>query len=453
MPKFKRSAVLACSPSALSQWHYRPGAFTRLSPPWESVRELEPTHPILLGREPLLEIQAGPLKRKWQVAYPKATPEEFIDSQTSGPFAHWEHRHRFLEEKEGSLLEDEIDYRLPLAPLSQWFAGRFVQNKLERMFRYRHEVTRLDLETLPPTPRPLHVLLTGASGMIGRALKALLQTQGHQVTGLTRSPKEADEIGWNPAQGQLDLSSLLPLDAVVHLAGANVSAQRWTPGYRKLILESRTVATQLLAERLAALPSPPAVFLSASGANFYPLDGQPHTEEGPQGDSFLAQVVGEWEAASQAVESFARRALFRLGVVLSPGGGALRKLLPLFQLGLGGPVGHGRQYLPWISIDDAVLLLYHALLDARYQGPLNAVAPDMQTSRGFGQVLGKVLRRPALLPAPAFALKAVFGQMAEETLLGSVQARPARLQELQFPFRYPKLEPALHHLLGRAARP
>lgn len=298
----------------------------------------------------------------------------------------------------------------------------------------------------------MRILITGSSGLVGSALVPALQARGDDVLRLVRRPpRDAAEIPWDIAAGRLDHAALEGLDAVVHLAGSNIAAGRWTKRRRREILESRTKGTRLLCESLARCAAPPAVLVSASGINIYGNRGDTTlTEESIPGEGFLTDVVRAWESATEAAFQRGIRVVkLRLAMVLSPKGGALAKLLLPFRLGLGGPIGSGRQYLSWIAIDDLVRVLMRAIDDTALSGPVNASAPEPVTNADFAAALGRVLHRPSALRVPAFILRAMFGRMAEETLLSSARAIPSRLDAAGFAFAHPELESALRSLLGR----
>jgi hypothetical protein len=297
-----------------------------------------------------------------------------------------------------------------------------------------------------------NVVVAGASGLIGRALVPFLRTQGHTVRRLVRhAPRAADEIFWNPAAGELDPAALEGADTVINLSGENVGASRWTAARREAILRSRVDATKTLVLALKERRERPEVFVSASAVGYYGERGDEVLEEtAPIGHGFLPEVCLAWEThAEGAARLGVRTPLMRLGVVLTPAGGALAKLLPFFRAGLGGRAGSGRQWLSWISLDDAVGAIGHAVSDGRCAGPVNTVAPEPVTNAEFAATLARVLRRPAVLPVPAAVLRAALGQMADETLLASTRAVPARLRALGYEFRHPALEAALRHVLGR----
>lgn len=298
----------------------------------------------------------------------------------------------------------------------------------------------------------MHVAVTGSSGLIGSALVTVLTQQGHRVTRLVRGPPPPglDAVRWDPAAGLTEPRGLDGVEAVVHLAGESIVSGRWTASKKAAIRDSRVTGTRRLCESLTRLSVPPRTFICASAIGYYGHRGEERlTEESPSGSGFLAEVCREWERATEpALQRGVRVVNLRIGIVLSVQGGAMAKLLPPFRLGLGGPLGRGTQWMSWIALEDLVGAIQHILLTPSLRGSINAVAPNPVTNREFTACLGRCLHRPAVLPAPAFALKWVFGRMAEEALLASVRAVPSRLLASGYPFRYPDLEGALRHLLG-----
>jgi uncharacterized protein (TIGR01777 family) len=257
------------------------------------------------------------------------------------------------------------------------------------------------------------------------------------------------DIRWDPAAGTLETSALEGSEAVVHLAGESL-AERWTAEKKTRIRDSRVRGTRLLSQALAQLAMPPKVLVSASAMGYYGNRGEEIlTEESPSGSGFLAEVCRAWEAATEpALQKGIRVVHLRFGLVLSPAGGALGKMLPVFRMGVGGTVGSGRQYVSWIARDDAVGAIHHAIMTETLQGPANAVAPHPVTNQEFTKTLGKALGRPTMVPLPAFAARLMFGEMADELLLASTRVRPVKLQATGYGYRYPELEVALRHLLG-----
>jgi uncharacterized protein (TIGR01777 family) len=297
----------------------------------------------------------------------------------------------------------------------------------------------------------MKVLVTGASGLVGSELVPRLEAEGHKVIRLVRSPAKegAGEVYWNPADGEIDAAPLEGLDAVVHLAGENLAEGRWSDEKKKRIRESRTRGTKLISEALAGLGEKPRVLVSASAVGFYGSRGdEVLTERSTSGEDFLAEVCREWELATQpAAEAGVRVVNLRFGVIFSEKGGALQKMLTPFKMGVGGKLGSGLQYMSWITLEDAVGAIEHALTNENLRGPVNVVAPEPVTNREFTKTLGRVLSRPTFFTVPEFAARLAFGEMADATLLSSQRAVPALLKESGFVFKHPDLEGALRHTL------
>ena len=297
----------------------------------------------------------------------------------------------------------------------------------------------------------MKVAVSGATGLIGSALAQRLTREGHEVVPLVRRPLRPAEraIAWDPARGTIDRAALEGYDAVVNLAGENVFG-RWTAAKKQRIRESRVAGTRLVSEAIAGLERPPRVLLAASAVGYYGDQGAAElTEESPRGDDFLAAVARDWEAAtSPAARAGVRVANLRFGVVLAQAGGVLQKMLPAFRLGLGGPIGRGAQYFPWVAMEDALGAILHVLATASLSGPVNITAPHPVTQLEFVRTLGRVLRRPAVLPVPPLALRLVFGREAAAMMGSGQRVLPARLLAAGYHFRYGELEPALRQLLA-----
>lgn len=300
----------------------------------------------------------------------------------------------------------------------------------------------------PPT-----VAITGASGLVGRALVADFVASGWAVKRLVRrrGGDSASEIAWDPAAGAIDQAALEGLDAVVHLAGESIAEGRWTKEKKRRIVESRTHGTRLLAEALARCEAKPRVLASASAVGFYGNRGdEPLTEESPAGEGFLAETCVAWEAATEpAWQAGIRVVQVRVGLVLEPAGGLLGKVLPIFKMGGGGVLGSGRQYMSWIDLADLVRVFRRAVDDDSLSGAVNGTAPNPVTNREFTKTLGRVLSRPTVAPAPAFGLRLAFGEMADEMLLAGARVLPDRLESAGFSFESVELEPTLRRLLDR----
>lgn len=452
----ERSTTLPVSAEEAFAWHERPGAFERLTPPWERVEVLERTGGIRDGARTVVRVRVGPLGFRWVAVHREYEQNRrFVDEQVEGPFSHWIHEHRFEPTgPEASRYTDRIEFGPPFgvggAVAAQWVA----RPRTERMLAYRHATVRADLAVHARfrDRAPLHVAVTGATGLLGSALVPFLTTGGHRVTPVTRRRHRDGAIHWDPATGEIDKSAFEGIDAVVHLAGENVGS-RWNDRQKQRIRASRVEGTMLLAEALAGLARPPRVLVSASGLGIYGNRGdevlaEDAVRDGP-GD-FFSELGRDWEAATEPAGAAGIRVVqLRFGLIVTPAGGALGRMLPPFLLGAGGPLGSGRQWVSWLSVDDAVGVIHHALQTDGLSGPVNTVAPEPVTSRTFAATLGRVLRRPALVPAPAPALRLLFGEMADVALLSSQRLSAAKLLASGYTFRHPGLEQALRHVLGR----
>jgi uncharacterized protein (TIGR01777 family) len=298
----------------------------------------------------------------------------------------------------------------------------------------------------------MKIAVTGSTGLVGAALLPFLTTGGHVVSRVVRSNPHDGDVFWDPALGSLDADRLEGLDAVVHLAGENIAGRRWNAEQKARIRDSRVKGTTLLCEALARLRQPPRVLVSASAIGFYG-DGKEEelTEATPAGSGFLPDVCRVWEAATRPAEHAGIRVVhLRFGIILSPRGGGLAKMLTPFRLGMGGRIGNGRQWMSWIALDDAVGTIYHVIATDTLRGPVNAVAPYPVMNRDFTKALGRVLWRPTIFPIPAFMARLAFGEMANDLLLASTRVWPGKLLQSGYRFLYADLQSALRRLLGKA---
>ncbi len=454
MPTATFKSTVESSTRELFDWHTRPGAFERLSPPWQSVTVLRPA-PVENGSQVLLRLRKGPFSFRWTAEHREVDPGEgFVDVQVSGPFAYWVHRHEFEWAGDETVLSDRIDYELPGGALGRMMAGRQIGRDLEATFVYRHETTSRDLRrhaAFAERPR-LRVAVSGAGGLVGGSLVPFLTTGGHQALRLARTGTgQPGTAAWSPDSGLQSPETIGPLDAVVHLAGESIAGGRWTAARKRRIRSSRIAGTRNLIRSLGRMPDPPRVLVCASAIGYYGSRGDEILDErSAAGEGFLAEVCRDWEAAARAAEELGIRVVcLRFGVILTPAGGALGKMLPAFRLGAGGRLGDGRHYVSWVSIDDAVGAIYQALLDPRLAGPVNVVAPEPATNRQLTESLGRVLGRPTVLPLPGPAARILFGEMADEVLLASTRVRPGKLEEIGFSFYDTDLDRALARLLGK----
>lgn len=419
-------------------WHERPGAFERLVPPWQPVRLVEEATSLASGRA-VIRFPGG---IRWVAQHSDFDPpRRFVDDLVSLPLP-WHHVHSFVAEgPTRTRVTDAITTPVPAA-------------LLRRMVIYRHLQLRDDLDVidrlrqLDPTTKT--VAVTGSSGLIGSALCAFLSTAGHRVIRLVRrNPRGQDERSWNPDDPDPD--TFRDVDAVVHLAGASI-AGRFSEQHKRAIVSSRVEPTRRLAQAIVR-SGRPRVLLVASAVGYYGPDRGDDllAEEAGAGSGFLAGVVEQWEEATRAAaEAGVRTVKVRTGVVLSPKGGMLKLLRPVFVAGFGGRVGDGRQWFSWIDLDDLTDIYARALHDEDLTGPLNAVAPNPVRNAEFSDTLALVLRRPALVAVPKVALRAVVGaEGVHEVACASQRVAPRRLETVDFHFRRPRLEACLRHQLGR----
>lgn len=315
--------------------------------------------------------------------------------------------------------------------------------------RARHTIL-LKLQADQVIMRSSRILVSGASGTVGTALLPTLKARGFTVTRLVRSsPTDKEQLSWDPSR-PLSPDSVSGFDAVIHLAGESIVG-RWTEAKKRRILESRSQGTGHLAEAVANAPQRPRLFISASATGYYGSRGdEVLREDSPSGEGFAAEICRQWEAATQpAARAGIRTAQMRLGVVMSADGGALQKMLLPFRLGLGGRLGSGRQWWPWVSVEDVVGAIHHVLNNESLHGPVNTVAPSLVTNADFTRILASVLGRPAIFPVPAFAVRLAFGQMGDELFLASQRVEPAKLVASGYRFQHPDLRNALKELLRR----
>lgn len=454
MPTFEQISVVPVSPEDVFAWHARPGALARLVPPWEKTEVLEPPTSLEPGTKVVLKMWRGPLPITWVARHTALERgHSFRDEQESGPFARWQHDHLFRAAAEGCELVDRIEYELPLGALADFFAGSSVADDLSRVFRFRHKRTKRDLKRHRRFKQhgPKRFVIGGASGLVGEALVAFLETGGHEVVRLVRgAPKRPGDSTWDAARGQIDASVIEGADVVVNLSGESVAGGRWNETRKRAIEESRFHATGLLARTIAAAKKKPEAFISASAIGFYGDGGERELDEtSPSGDGFLAEVCRNWEAETMPAQDAGVRTVHaRLGVVLAAQGGALATMLRPFRMGMGGPIGGGQQWMSAIDLDDAIGALHHAAFDGALAGPVNLVSPTPVRNVDFVHALGHALGRPSFVPLPAFAVKAAMGDAGKEMLLFSQRVMPDKLEAAGFRFAHRDVESSFGEQLG-----
>jgi len=443
-----------CSAEDLYLYHSRPGALERLLPPWERNSIISQRGNISPGSRVKLKMYAGPFPFYFHARHIEEIPGKmFRDIQEKGPFSSWSHSHFFHNIDNGSLLEDRIEYTLPSHQFLPSFLIHYIEKKLTRIFQQRQRTLTADIALHQRCSQtPLKILITGASGVLGKSLVPLLTTGGHTIWTLVRrqpDPKK-NEIFWDPAANVLNKSDLPELDGVIHLAGEYIGLNRWTVASKQRVLESRTRGTELLAKTLAALKTPPKVLLSSSAVGYYGnCDNQLTDETAPQGEAFISTVCQQWEkAARPAGDAGIRTVFLRMGVSMTPRGGALRKILANSPLGFIRHFGTGKQYISWISADDLVSAILHALTTSNLHGPINITAPEPVTNEELMRTLAQITGRPLLFPMPGRLVQMMYGQMAREILLSGCRVSNKKLIDSGFEFRHPNLEKALQDLLG-----
>ena len=297
----------------------------------------------------------------------------------------------------------------------------------------------------------MRILISGSHGLVGTALGNSLRSEGHEVFALVRHAPDSDsQVEWYPERGSLALSRLEGMDAVVHLAGESIAEGRWTAEKKKRIRDSRVKATIVLSEALGNLKRPPKTLVSASAIGYYGDRGDLIVTEGTApGNDFLSSVCVQWEQATHSATARDIRVVnARFGAILSADGGALKKMLPPFRMGIGGRIGNGKQWMSWIALDDVVGAIKFAITHESLSGPVNYVAPHPVTNGEFTKTLGRALSRPTFFPVPAFAVRLLFGEMADALLLSGQRLKPAQLENAGYTFEYPKLEEALRQILS-----
>lgn len=451
MQHFAARTRLPDSPEEVFRWHDTAGAVHRLVPPWAPVSVVSHTGRLIEGGQTTFEL---PLGMRWHARVVKvAYPEGFIDEQEHGPMKRWRHRHAFERtEQGGTMLDDRVEYELPGGRLGAWLGGNAIDRRLAALFRFRHERTRSDLARHAPyRERPsLRIAVSGTHGLVGSALAAFLRAGGHTVVPIVRG-RSAGCIAWDDTSGEVDAQAMQDIDAVVHLAGESFFGLRWTAQKKHEIEDSRVRGTKAVATAAARAQRGPRVFVCASSVGYYGDRGLQVLSEGsPRGDGFLPDVVERWEAAAApAREAGLRTVHLRSGTVLSGAGGALPMLMRASRWALAGPLGSGRQYVPWIALDDLLGAILFALHEDDIEGPVNVVSPHEITQRDLIAAVAGLVHRPVGPRVPNAALKAAMGQLATELLLPSERVRPTVLLGRGFAFRYGDLERALRFETGR----
>lgn len=434
----------------LRAYHEHPACFARLAPPWQRFEILERSGGLGIGARTAFRARRGPFKFTWVAEHTRYDGNSFTDEQRRGPFAAWRHEHRFIAiDPNRCALIDEITAQLPLDRFVPPRVRASIERELHALLRVRHRVTTDDL--IDPAIAPQRIAVTGARGLIGTRLCARLEIRGHEVIRLVRRRPQRGEVRWDPDR-PWDASALDGIDTVIHLAGESIGGglPRWTAAKKRRIFESRARGTASLARALASMPRSPRTLVSVSAVGSYG-DGGDATlgEDAPNGAGFLAEVCRAWEEAADPARTAGIRVVHpRIGLVLAAQSGAMKPLIWLARAGLTGPIGGGRQWWPWISLHDVVRGLEHLATTSTLEGPVNLAGPEPVTQRAFVRAIARAYQRPAVLPAPAFAIRALLGELGGVLLEGQ-RVSTERLRADGFRHAHETLPDAIADELGR----
>lgn len=439
-------------------WHLRPRMEKRAIAPWEPIQvTLSEGKPNQIGAK--LQVEAkllGCITKKATLEYCQFDPKlGFEARQIEGPFDEWIYKMNLREQgKHACEIVDQFNFKHRFSKLLTYFLNKQMEKRLTRILKYKHEVLQNDLDLLEKYTyeKPLKILISGSRGFVGTAVFDFLEFAGHEVWSLCRKPTSSSEreVVWNPETMETDLEKLEGFDAVIHLAGDNLAKGWWSKKKKDAILTSRYKGTENLAKVLSRLKSPPKSFICASAVGYYGDRGdEVLTEESAPGKGlFLTKVCQYWERAARELEDAGVRVVStRFGMVLSSKGGALKKMLLPFQLGIGGKMGHGHQYVSWIALDDLVGALYHVLMTPSLQGGVNFTSPNPIMNAHFAKKLAQALNRWPGPPIPALVIRLLLGQKGEELMLASARVEPKKLLDSGYSFQFPHIKQAFQHLL------
>lgn len=463
MTKYKHETIVNADIKSTFDWFEHEGSFRRLMPPWEVAEEVRADDSLEVGSQRVFRFPAPGipfLNMTWvaeHTGYDK--PNYFADTMIKGPFWKWNHDH-YLTEKNGiTTVVDDVTYSVPFGPLGMLvdriLGGSLVTGRISSMFRARELRLQRDMKnhTKFANVKRKKILVVGSSGLIGTQLVAFLDTGNHEVWRMVRreANKDKKEISWEPSKSIINAKELEGFDIVIHLGGVGIGDKRWSTKRKSAIRDSRVDSTKLLSKTLAELNSKPDLFMMASAIGYYGNRGDEELDENStMGDGFLTDICKEWEdSATPAKDAGIRTVHLRTGIVLSAVGGALGKMLFPAKMGAGGPIGGGKQWMSWISMDDQIYSMYHLMMNEKSSGEYNITAPNPVRQKEFAKTLGKVLRRPSFAPLPGFMMKLLFGEMGVKLTLDSQRVIPKNLQNSDYEFTHENLEDALADSLGK----
>ncbi|CCB89013.1 TIGR01777 family oxidoreductase [Simkania negevensis] len=435
------------------EWHLRPRMEKRTIPPWESIQIVQSEgNPSQVGAK--LHIEAKIVKyisKKATLEYCQFDADEGFEArQIEGPFDEWVYKMKLRDQGEYACeIVDQFNFKHHFSKILTFFLNKQLEKRLTRILKYKHELLQNDLDLLEKYTyeRPLKILVSGSRGFVGTAVVDFLEFAGHEVWRLCRKASSTDgrEITL-----ESDHEKLEGFDTVIHLAGENVATGYWTQKKKEAILTSRYRGTENLVKVLCRLKNPPKTFICASAVGYYgDRNDEVLTEESEVGKGlFLTKVCQYWERAARDLEDVGVRVVStRFGMVLSSKGGALKKMLLPFQLGIGGKMGHGHQYVSWIALDDLVGALYHVILTPSIRGGINFTSPNPVMNAHFAKKLAQALNRWPGPPFPGLMIRLLFGQKGEELMLASARVEPRKLLDSGYTFQFPHLKQAFEHLL------
>nr|MBA3750105.1 TIGR01777 family protein [Nitrosopumilus sp.] len=456
---FVKQIQLSTDATDVFDYHTREGALDRLMPPWSLLTLIKNNKDIKNGSVTILKLKLGPIGIKWiaeHLGY--IQNRQFQDRMIKGPFRSWLHTHSFIpSDFDHCTMEDRIDYSLASGIARSKFINDLIQNNLNQIFYYRHRILKNDmtLRKLVRKNRRKKILITGSTGLIGSALIPLLKIVGeHNVTKMVRpSSKNIDNnlqvVKWDPDKEKIIINDLEGYDLIIHLGGENIFG-RWSNSKKQSLMESRIKTTRLLCNSIIKLTKPPSTFICASAIGFYGNRGSEIlTEESSAGSGFLSDLCQKWEESTETAKSIGIRVInLRFGMVLTPRGGILQKLVKpsIFKIGL--QMGSENQYISWVSIEDVIGSILYSIDDSSIQGPVNIVSPNPVTILDFSRILSSVLKNKIMIPLSKRLLKLAFGEFADSVVSSSSFVLPKKLSSIGYPYMNPDLEDTLRLLLG-----
>jgi uncharacterized protein (TIGR01777 family) len=457
---FIKSTEIRATNKETFDYHTREGALERLVPPWSILTVTSHEGNIKNGAMSTFKVRLGSIGFHWKATHFGYVQDwQFQDKMVKGPFQIWIHTHSFTPDKIGQCkMEDKIAYSPPFGKLGTMLLNKTIQHNLNQLFHYRHRILRNDISLwkLAEGIKGQKILITGSNGLIGSSLIPLLAAAGeHKVTRLERPSSRRNDIRsrslfWDPSSDKVNLKDLEGFDVVIHLAGENIFG-RWTDSKKQRILGSRVKSTRLLCDSLIKLANPPSTLICASATGFYGNRGnEVLTEESKPGFGFLSEVCREWEESTQIAKDVGIRVVnSRFGVVLTPKGGMLQKLLALSRFGLGLRFGHENQYISWVSIEDVIGSIFYSIINSSIKGPVNVVSPYPVTNLEFSNTLTSIMKSKIMLPISQKLATMMLGELADSTIASSTLVVPKKLSLAGYRFINPDLEDSLRLLLGR----